>query len=414
MAGPLTESVGGGLVLHFDHDDSATAHDTVTTYAHADPSVWTAADLTVQVATTTDPFATSPSWYPLTAYVDSITISRGASIEAGLQPGSCTIHIDDPERVVETAGHLEPSRRIQVHLLGVQLFDGFLDTPARGYGHGRTIGQRVTAYDLATVIAEDSVTGIADGVGAGESTGERIGRILDETGVPVGLRDIDTGLSTCAAHDESSASALAEIQRVNQTELGRFFVSAAGLATFRERYAAVGSVALDINDTGAGDTIPGGISVARPTNRIVTVAEVEWSQGITQVVDTSAVTLHRRRRRTYQTFIDNARIAESLGEWQLHQHSTPRDLIDEVSVGPVTSRTALTELVGVELGDRVSVTKTPLDGSALTFDTAVDAITWTLAGMAAHVTFRLAPQVGEDVWTWGDEWDDSTPLVWGY
>lgn len=72
---------------------------------------------------------------------------------------------------------------------------------------------------------------------SGDTTGERIDRILDYYGWPSLLRDIDTGSAILGAHDIPSGSLLNYLQTLSDTELGALFMDGQNRVVFKGRYA---------------------------------------------------------------------------------------------------------------------------------------------------------------------------------
>ena len=74
-----------------------------------------------------------------------------------------------------------------------------------------------------------------------DTTGTRVGRVLDLVGWPAGDRAIDSGASTlAAAQNIEGKTALDHLLAVEQTEQGRFFMTGTGEAAFYSRNHVVG------------------------------------------------------------------------------------------------------------------------------------------------------------------------------
>lgn len=97
--------------------------------------------------------------------------------------------------------------------------------------------QDVVLYDY--ILSDSRIAAHASAASApwaGDTTGERIGRILDLLGWPSADRDIDTGESTLQAA-ELNMSGLDHMQLAAETEYGEFFAGADGAARFISRHA---------------------------------------------------------------------------------------------------------------------------------------------------------------------------------
>lgn len=69
-----------------------------------------------------------------------------------------------------------------------------------------------------------------------DTTGARIGRLLDAIGWPTADRDVDTGESTLQSANFNGQSALAHAQLVRDTEYGELFIAPDGKVTFLSRH----------------------------------------------------------------------------------------------------------------------------------------------------------------------------------
>jgi hypothetical protein len=90
---------------------------------------------------------------------------------------------------------------------------------------------------------------------AGQTTGTRIGKILDAVGWPSGMRDVDAGQTTVQSDPSTLRTALAAMQTVTSTEYGSLYMDGFGNLVFQDRQLTSSSVAgtpVDFNDNGTG------------------------------------------------------------------------------------------------------------------------------------------------------------------
>jgi hypothetical protein len=87
-----------------------------------------------------------------------------------------------------------------------------------------------------------NVTTVASAT-AGQTTGTRIDKILDQVDFPSSMRLIDTGSTTVQADPATTRSSLAAIQVAEFTEQGAFYLRADGEVDFKDRASVVGSLA---------------------------------------------------------------------------------------------------------------------------------------------------------------------------
>jgi len=90
---------------------------------------------------------------------------------------------------------------------------------------------------------------------AGQTSGTRIGKLLDAVGWPTSMRDIDTGQTTVQADPGTLRTSLGAMQLITSTEYGSLYMDASGNLVFKDRLLTSSSVAgtpVDFNDDGTG------------------------------------------------------------------------------------------------------------------------------------------------------------------
>lgn len=184
----------------------------------------------------------------------NIAIRRGRNLlQDAYEAGQATVKILDPNgdfNPQNTAspiyGYLQPARKIRISAdyLGktYYLFSGYTADYRYSYPVGQETGYvTITSFDAFKIFNTSAVTTVTGAV-AGEKTGTRIGRILDQISWPSNMRDIDTGSTTVQADPATSRSALAAIKTVETTEYGAFYINPQGNAVFQDRPFTVSSV----------------------------------------------------------------------------------------------------------------------------------------------------------------------------
>ena len=119
---------------------------------------------------------------------------------------------------------------------------------------GEVVYTTIQAVDGFRLFQNAQVTTVASAT-AGQTTGTRIGKILDSIGWPSGMRDIDTGQTTVQADPGTLRTSLAAMQTVTSTEYGSLYMDGFGNLVFQDRALTSSSVAgtpVDFNDNGTG------------------------------------------------------------------------------------------------------------------------------------------------------------------
>ena len=198
--------------------------------------------------------------------VDSIQTSRGRNAQADqFQTGQLSLRIVDqngdfnPQNVSGPYfGFLTPMRKVQItatwNTETYPIFSGFIT----GYSTttpkftGDIVYTTITAVDAFRLAQNAQISTVTDS-GAGQLSGTRINKILDEIGWPVSMRDVDAGQTTLQADPGSPRTALEAMQTVELSEYGSLYVNANGEFVFQDRAFTTSSVdqpAVVFNDNG--------------------------------------------------------------------------------------------------------------------------------------------------------------------
>jgi hypothetical protein len=199
--------------------------------------------------------------------VDGITTRRGRNAEADqFQTGTCTMRIVDQNgdfNPMNTAGPyyglLDPMRKLEISAthLGVTypIFSGFItgyDTLTPQEAGVDVVYTTITAVDAFRLLQNAQITTVVDAT-AGQLSGTRINKLLDQVAWPASMRDVDAGLTTLQADPGTQRTALAACQTVSTSEYGAFYVDAAGSFVFQDRAltsSSIGATPTVFTDTG--------------------------------------------------------------------------------------------------------------------------------------------------------------------
>lgn len=191
-------------------------------------------------------------WTDISDFVLAVSTRRGSNRVASpivrYETGTATIVLDNSDRrfdptnlagpyVVAGVTQVTPMRavRVRVSYLGItyDIFRGFADEWRLSYDLPSMSTVVLTASDAFKVLGNiDRAAGAS--VGGGEDSGARINRILDSANWPATERIINTGSSNLQA-TTLSGNVLTELRLVEDSELGQFFMSEAGIPIFVSR-----------------------------------------------------------------------------------------------------------------------------------------------------------------------------------
>jgi len=182
------------------------------------------------------------------------------------EAGQATVRILDPDgqfnpqnTASDLYGYLLPLRKVLVSATyaGVSHPIGFYYTTAYKYTY--PTGQEIGFVDIECVDAfrlfNNASVGTVTGAVAGQDSGTRINKILDEIGFPTSMRNIETGNTNLQAEPTALRTSLEAIRNVEFSEFGAFYIAPNGDATFLNRESTVGSIgdtATVFNQVGTG------------------------------------------------------------------------------------------------------------------------------------------------------------------
>lgn len=136
-------------------------------------------------------------------------------------------------------GYLTPLRKIRFSATyngtGYFLFSGYITSYNYTYPKDQDIGYvDLVCFDAFRLLNLAGITTVS-GATAGQTTGTRVGKILDQISFPNSLRQIQSGSTTVQADPATGRTALAALQNLAFSEQGAFFIDGGGNAVFKSR-----------------------------------------------------------------------------------------------------------------------------------------------------------------------------------
>ena len=282
-----------------------------------------------------------------------------------------------------------------------------IGAPAMVKGEGASVGFKnfegdmgeVALYDYALTPSQVLAHYTAGHLPwSGDSTGDRVSRILDLVGWPASERYIEDGISTLDSAPDSvlGATALDHLMAVEQTEQGRFFISGGGYAAFYSRHhettltaeatftdAQVNDIEFAYDDTNLCNdmtvTREGGLPQRAQTADVIAGTEWRYSEslsGLLTSTDTEAL---------------------NLAEWRVGNYATPTIRPTGLTFKPMRDLpNQYHAVLDRELGDRISVTRS-VPGTDITVDAVIEGIshrfsvdgTWVTSWNLSPLTFGV-------------------------
>jgi hypothetical protein len=201
----------------------------------------------------------------LTPNVYSISIRRGRNLmKDTYEAGTAVVRVLDPQGYFNPQSvtspyypYLTPLRKIRISATTTTstkfLFSGYVND----YKYYFPQGQETAYVDIMCTdgfrLLQMANVGTIATTPAGQTTGTRIDKILDDVQWPVSMRSVATGQNTCIADPATIRTTLEAVKNVEFSEgLGAFYMSPDGTATFEDRNMVVKSLAatpIEFNQT---------------------------------------------------------------------------------------------------------------------------------------------------------------------
>jgi len=201
----------------------------------------------------------------LTPDVRQIRITRGRNLMRDTyEAGTCTVRVLDPLSYFNPQntsspyfGLLSPLRKLRVSGtvggVGYFLFSGYTTEYLYTYPQGQETGYvDIVCSDAFRLMQQATVTTVASAT-AGQDTGTRIGKILDQVSFPANMRTVDTGNTTCVVDPATARTALDAVKNAEFSEQGAFYFNQEGTAVFLNRTNVIkkyGETPIEFNQSG--------------------------------------------------------------------------------------------------------------------------------------------------------------------
>lgn len=262
-----------------------------------------------------------------------------------------------------------------------------------------------TALSAARVAAHATVRSAA---WSGDTSGVRIGRLLDATPWPAADRNIDTGLSTLQPAS-LGGTVLSILQKVEETEQGAFFVAADGRIRFIGRNSLLTppytTSQATFGDSGS-ELEYGDLSYLYDDQLIFNDVQVTRDGGVTQIVgDPASQTRYLRRTKVFDGMLyQSDGDARGLGGWWVTHYKEPLLRATNLKLEPSAGNEAthFPQVLGRDLMDRVTVRRRPQNlGPAIDQEALIEGITHDVTAMEWRTSWNLSPADTQIYWLAG-------------
>jgi len=337
----------------------------------------------------------------LTPNVRNITINRGRDIQADQYiAGTAVVRITDPDSYFNpqnTAspyyGYLVPLRKVRIAATTATtqefLFSGYTTEYRYTYDQAEQMGYvDIYVADAFRLFNLAQVTTVADS-GAGQATGTRIGKILDQVGFPANMRTIATGQSNCIADPGTLRTSLAAVKNAEFSEQGAFFINGSGTAVFKDRNSVVSSISgtpIEFNQTGG---IPyRNLIFSFDDKLIINQAQMTRYGGTAQFAqNTDSIARYFPHQYSAQDLvIDTDANALNIAATYVATRAETTIRIDQMLVDLLDPAVPTDTMIGLDYFDNVRISNIQPDSSTITKTLQVQGLSWNISPNSMQVT----------------------------
>jgi len=338
----------------------------------------------------------------LTPNVRQISIKRGRNIMRDTyEAGSATIRVLDPNSDFNPQnvnspyfGFLTPLRKLRVSAtvggVGYFLFSGYTTDYKYTYPQGQETGYvDIICSDAFRLMQQAGITTVASAT-AGQDTGTRIGKILDQVSWPASMRTIDTGNTTCIADPGTSRTAL--------SEQGAFYIDTEGTAIYLNLTNVIkkyGETPIEFNQTSG---IPyTNLSFAFDDKLIINSAGMTRYGGTQQVSEDSASIAKYFPHQINENNLVLQTDADALNVAKIYvatrKETTIR--IDAMTVDLLDPDVPTATMLDLDYFSNLKITNVQPDGSTIVKTLQAQGLSWNITPNAMSVTVTTLEPIVE-------------------
>jgi hypothetical protein len=337
----------------------------------------------------------------LTPDVYSISIRRGRNImKDTYDAGTAIVRVLDPNGYFNPQnpaspyyGYLVPLRKLRISATTATaehfLFSGYVND----YRYTFPVGQETAYVDIMCtdgfrLLQMSNVSTIAD-TAAGQDTGTRINKILDDVSFPASMRQISTGVSTCVADPATNRSTLDAIKNAEFSEgLGAFYMSPDGTAIYKNRTevtSSLGEPAIAFNQTTG---IPyRNVKYAFDDKLIINDVRFTRVGGTTQAVySQSSIDKYFPHSLTQENLVAQTdAIVLGIAQNYVNTRKETTIRIDEMLVDLLDPDVPTDTLIGLDYFDNLEITNVTESGSTITKTLQAQGFAWDITANKMQV-----------------------------
>jgi len=346
----------------------------------------------------------------LSSVTRSIKISRGRNIMRDTyESGNCTVRVLDPDSNFNPQnaaspyfGYLTPLRKIRVAATTATaqefLFSGYVDTYKYYYPTGQEIGYVDIVCSDAFRLFQMANVATVTGATAGQTTGTRITKILDQVSFPTSMRVTDTGSTTVQVDPGTARTSLAALKAAEFAEQGAFFMLADGTAEFKDRADVVASLKTAPIEFDQTTGIPySDLKYAFDDKLIVNQASMTRIGGTAQTATNTDSSAKYFPHGTTVTDMIPETDAQVLNIARIYVATRAETTIriDAMTVDLLDTDVPTDTMIGLDYFDNVKITNVQPDGSTIVKTLQVQGLAWDITPNSMKCTVTTLEPIVE-------------------
>ncbi len=363
---------------------------------------------------------TSFGWVDLSDRGRAFSTQRGrARVFDSYQAGKATLVLSNADDALDPSNVSSPYHAQLFPMVPVRIrvvdptsgtiypvWRGFVDSFANTYpGFGKDSIATIAATDGFKVIAAYEASGPNTLTGTGEDAGARITRIANNISWSLSDRDINTGY-TLLQGTPLGDQALTEMQGVEQSELGYLYIGKDGRLTFRQRHSRITDTRSSVVQAAFGGSgfDYADITFAYDDLLIRNSISGQVLGGIAQTIQNS-VSVAKYLAHSYNAtglWLQDDPSAAEWAAWVAQQFLNPELRVESITVLPQKDDTYWPVVLGLEIGDLVTVTMLTPAGATVTKSLFVEGIDHTVTAnplsWTTKFTFSDASVLQNGLW----------------
>lgn len=346
----------------------------------------------------------------LTPDVYQIAIRRGRSIQRDqYEAGTATVRVLDPLSYFNPQntsspyfGYLSPLRKVRISATtGTAeefLFSGYVTDYKYTYPQGQETGYVdlvcTDGFRLFQMANIQTVTGAT----AGQDTGTRIGKILDQVSFPTSMRTVATGLNTCVADPATARTSLEALKNAEFSETGAFYMDGSGTAIFKNRTEVMSSLAASPIEFDQTTGIPyKNLKYSFDDKLIINQATFTRVGGTAQTVsDTDSVNKYFPHGITQDNLVaETDAIVANIAKEYVATRKETTIRIDEMVVDLLDPAVPTDTMIGLDYFDNLKITNVQPDGSTIVKTLQCQGIAWDITPNKMTATITTLEPIAE-------------------